>query len=49
MDYFRVVRQIGEGTFSSVYLAEAKYDRRLFAIKAVNRYNSREMGEWSYL
>jgi serine/threonine protein kinase len=43
------MRQIGEGTFASVYLAEEKYDRRLVAIKAINRLNCRELGEWSYL
>lgn len=46
--HFNILRQIGEGTFSSVYVAEAKYDRRIFAIKTVNRFNCREVGEWEY-
>lgn len=47
--YFRIVRQVGEGAFSSVYLVEAKFDRRLFAMKSINRFNCRELGEWECL
>lgn len=49
LGYFTLIRQIGSGSFSTVILAEAKYDRRLLAIKILNRRHCDKVGERSYL
>lgn len=44
MSFFELIRKVGSGTFSYVFLAEAKYDRKLFAIKVVNRVEYLKVG-----
>lgn len=49
MSFFELIRKVGSGTFSYVFLAEAKYDRKLFAIKVVNRVEYLKVGQLNNL
>jgi NIMA (never in mitosis gene a)-related kinase len=35
MNNFKIIRKLGEGTYSSVYLVERSHDERLYALKKV--------------
>ena len=39
-----MLQKVGEGTFAEIFVAEQKYDRKLVAIKRVNKYEMLQKG-----
>lgn len=49
MSFFTLLKQIGSGTYSTVYLCSQKYDKHLYTMKIINKKSLLENGDVSQM